>query len=169
LRVACGFLFAFVMFLLCLGWVQEAERAAAGGSDAVGSSEVSSFGDVAGSGDVVGDSGGDDGAVALDLEPSLVSPDGSDPLGLVYPGSGFEFVGLAGGGSVMGYGCPYPPEQASLLITGELGKQGWVPDSAEGALVVGFTRGQDSGLAGGYLLVQCVVVPGGSSVVIQRM
>ncbi|MDR3315197.1 MAG: hypothetical protein LBS98_01725 [Coriobacteriales bacterium] len=165
LQVACWFLIAFALFLVCLGWAEENEPA-----EAVGYGDVANSGAVASSSVVSARLLEDVGTgVVFDSDSLLVQSEGYDPLGLVYPGSGFELIGLTRGSSVIGYGCDYPPEQAAQLVKGELERQGWASGSAEASAVMSFTLGQGSGQAGGYLLVQCVAVPGGSSLVIQRM
>jgi hypothetical protein len=118
----------------------------------------------------------------------------TDPLGLAQAGLGFELIGVAPGGSVIGYSCGWQRGEATQLVTNFLLSQGWY--RLDGDMFAGNL--EDAGLGGGnledadgqgalgeqagvplsfsypsasgasaFLLVQCVSIPTGSSVIVE--
>jgi hypothetical protein len=82
--------------------------------------------------------------------------------------SGLELTGVSEDGSIVGYASDKPVVELCLDLEDVLRRDGWTLDEDGGQGVLSFCRGGQDGLSEDSLLVQCLSVGQGSSLVVKR-
>ncbi|MDR1422209.1 MAG: hypothetical protein LBI64_05025 [Coriobacteriales bacterium] len=96
----------------------------------------------------------------------------SDPFGITFADARFELTGVSESGSTVGYFCALEPQETAQRVSGILRADGWRSLEADGVggvehpTILSFGRSEATD-SPAFLFVQCVGVPGGSSVVVE--
>lgn len=91
-----------------------------------------------------------------------------DPLSLTDSLAGLELVGISEDGSIVGYTSEQSATELCQSLKDVLRPDGWSTDDANGQGVLSFYRAASDGAGEATLLVECLSVGQGSSLVIKR-